>query len=62
MLVRQQWFDLRMVQKFAHELRKHLTVLQSVAVLRKGGWVPDRIVNAAANRPSQWLPVVRPAA
>ena len=51
MLVRQQGFDLRMVQKFAHELRKHLTVLQSVAVLRKGGWVPDRIVGRKPHEP-----------
>src|ERR1700687_5357543 len=52
MLVRQQRLDLRMVQKLAHELRKHLAVLQSVAVLREGGRVPDRIVGRKPHKPA----------
>src|SRR3984885_2602242 len=36
MLVRQQRLDLRMVQKFAHELGKYRAGLQPIAVLREG--------------------------
>src|SRR5450631_1263007 len=52
MLVRQQRLDLRMVQKLAHELRKHLAILQSVPVLREGGGVPDRIVRRKPHEPA----------
>ena len=44
MLVRQQWLDLRMVQKPGHELREHIAVLQPFPILGEGGRVPDRIV------------------
>src|SRR5262249_34291437 len=33
-----------MVQKLGHEFGKHLAILQSVAVLREGGRIPDRVV------------------
>ena len=36
--------NLWMVQKFGHELRKYVAVLQPVTVLREGGRVPDRVV------------------
>src|ERR1039458_8246383 len=52
MLVRQQRFYLRMVQKLGHELRKHVAVLQSVSVLREGGRVPDRIVGRKPYEPA----------
>src|SRR5664279_328921 len=52
MLVRQQRFYLRMVQKLAHELRKHLAVLQPVTVLREGGGVPNRIVGRKPHEPA----------
>src|ERR1035437_1855355 len=52
MLVRQQRFYLRMVQKPGHEFRKHLAVLQSVSVLREGGRVPDRIVGRKPYEPA----------
>ena len=35
MLVRQQWLDLRMVQKLGHEFGKHLAALQPLAVFVK---------------------------
>ena len=41
MRVRQQRLDLRMVQKFAHELGKYRAGLQPIAVLREGRRVPD---------------------
>src|ERR1700731_2726230 len=40
MLVRQQRLDLRIVQKFAHDLGKHRAVLQPIAVLREGSRGP----------------------
>jgi hypothetical protein len=43
-----------MVQKLGHEFGKHLAVLQSLAVLREGGRVPDRVVGrktAFTNQP-----------
>src|ERR1700736_6580127 len=43
MLVRQQRLDLRMVQKFGHELGTHRAGLQPIAVLREGRRVPDRV-------------------
>src|SRR5882672_1915945 len=52
MLVRQQWFDLRMVQKPGHELREHIAVLQPLAVLGEGGRVPDRIVRRQSHEPA----------
>src|SRR5208282_4458879 len=52
MLVRQQRLYLRMVQKLAHELRKHLAILQSVSVLREGGRIPDRIVRRKPHEPT----------
>src|SRR6266487_2112257 len=51
MLVRQQRLDLRMVQKLGHEFGKHLAVLQSLAVLREGGRVPDRVVGRKPHKP-----------
>ena len=51
-LVRQQWLDLRMVQKRAHELRKHLAALQPVAVLREHGRVPNRVVGRKPHEPA----------
>src|ERR1019366_2504509 len=44
MLIRQQRLYLRMVQKLAHELGKHLAILQSRPVLGEGVGNPDRIV------------------
>src|SRR5665213_3184467 len=52
MLVRQQRFDLRMVQKARHELRKYLAVLQPLSVLREGGGVPDTIVGRKPHKPA----------
>jgi hypothetical protein len=52
MLVRQQRLDLRMVQKLGHEFAKHLAVLQSVAVLREGGRIPDRVVGRKSHEPA----------
>src|SRR5882757_10779143 len=52
MLVRQQWLDLRMVQKPGHELCKHLAVLQPIAVLGETGWVPDRVVRRKPHEPA----------
>src|ERR1039458_4113163 len=52
MLIRQQRLYLRMVQKLAHELGKHLAILQSVSVLREGGRVPDRIVRRKPHEPA----------
>src|SRR5438094_909317 len=59
MLVRQQWLDLRMVQKLAHELGKHLAALQSIAVLREHGRVPDRVVGREVfQQTARWHPHV----
>src|ERR1700686_4607215 len=52
MLFRQQRLDLRMVQKFAHELGKHRAVLQPIAVLREGSRVPDRGVGRKTHEPA----------
>src|SRR6266487_1747083 len=52
MLVRQQRLDLRVVEKLGHEFGKHLAVLQSVAVLREGGRVPDRVVGRKPHEPA----------
>ena len=52
MLVRQQRLDLRMVQKFAHELGKYRAGLQPIAVLREGRRVPDRVVGRKSYEPA----------
>src|SRR5438552_5418892 len=52
MLVRQQRLDLRVVEKLDHEFGKHLAVLQSVAALREGGRVPDRVVGRKPHEPA----------
>ena len=52
MLVRQQRLDLRMVQKFGHELGKHRAGLQPIAVLREGCRVPDRVVGRKSHEPA----------
>jgi hypothetical protein len=41
-----------MVEKLAHELGKHLAVLQPVAVLREHGRVPDRVVGRKSHEPT----------
>src|SRR5262249_49663511 len=52
MLIRQQRFDLRMVQKLGHELGEHLAVLQPVAVLGEHGRVPHRVVGRKSHEPA----------
>src|SRR5262249_17586511 len=52
MLIRQQRFDLRMVQKLGHELGEHLAVLQPVAVLREHGRVPHWVVGRKSHEPA----------
>src|SRR5579859_5728451 len=52
MLVRQQRLDLRVVQKLAHELGKHLAALQPIAVLGEYARVPYRIVGVKVPRTS----------
>src|ERR1039458_4037878 len=41
-----------MVQKLAHELGKHLAILQSVSILREGGRVPDQVVRRKPHEPT----------
>src|SRR6266536_5520779 len=41
-----------MVQKLGHEFGKHLAILQSVAVLREGGRIPDRVVGRKPHKPA----------
>src|SRR5260370_2088780 len=52
MLIRQQRFDLRMVQKLGHELGEYLAALQPVAVLREHGRVPHQGRRAKVPRTS----------
>src|SRR5580704_8383855 len=52
MLVRQQRLDLRMVQKFGHELGKHRASLQPIALLRESSRIPDRVVGRKSHEPA----------
>src|SRR6516225_948933 len=52
MLIRQQRFDLRMVQKLGHELGEYLAALQPVAVLREHGRVPHQVVGRKSHEPA----------
>src|SRR5262245_57438872 len=52
MLIRQQRFDLRMIQKLGHELGEYLAALQPVAVLREHGWVPYQVVGRKSHEPA----------
>src|SRR5215469_7419540 len=53
MLVRQQGLYFGEAQKFAHELLKDITVLQTLPVLGENGRVPDRIVWREADKPAK---------
>ena len=52
MLVRQQRLNLRMVEKFAHELGKRRADLQPIAVLHEGRRVPHRVVGRKSHEPA----------
>src|SRR6266446_2309089 len=52
MLIRQQRFDLRMVQKLGHELGEYLAALQPVVVLREHGRVPHQVVGRKSHEPA----------
>src|ERR671934_252922 len=59
MLIRQQRFDLRMVQKLGHELGEYLAALQPVAVLREHGRVPHQVVGRKSHEPTVQKIVVK---
>ena len=43
-LIRQERFHLGVVQKPGHELRKNVTILESIAIFRKRRRIPYRVV------------------
>jgi hypothetical protein len=52
MLVRQERFHLRVVQKLGHELLEHVALLQPIPVLREGRRVPHGIVRGKPDEPA----------
>jgi hypothetical protein len=53
MLVRQQPPDLLVGEHRGEKLRRNLAVQQPVAVLRKGGVVPHRVLDAETDKPAE---------
>ena len=52
LLIRQQRFDLRMVQKLGHEVGQYLAALQPVTVLREHGRVLHQVVGRKSHEPA----------
>jgi hypothetical protein len=46
-----KWFDLRMVQRLGHKLRKHIAVLQPITILREGGRIQTGSSGESRGRP-----------
>jgi hypothetical protein len=59
MIARQQRLDLAVGEHRGHELRRHLSIQQPVAVLREHRRIPHRIIDAEPHEPAVHEVVVK---